>query len=54
MFDACRSHTPSDDAEIARHEVSEDGVMWRDYDPARDEGRNLHTRIVFAPPPANN
>jgi hypothetical protein len=42
----------SDDAadEIARHEVSEDGVTWRPYDRALDDGRLLHTRIVFATP----
>jgi len=39
-----------DDVEIARHEVSEDGVNWRPYDPARDTGGLLHKRIEFAPP----
>lgn len=40
-----------DDVEIARHEVSEDGVNWRPYDPAHDnDGRVLHKRIEFAPP----
>lgn len=40
-----RTHT---DDEIAKHEVSEDGVTWRAFDPMRDEGRNLHKRIEFA------
>jgi hypothetical protein len=46
------SASPSDDAtvEIARHEVSEDGVTWRPYDRALDDGRLLHKRIVFAAP----
>jgi len=38
------------EAEIARHEVSEDGVNWRPYDPERDRGRLLHKRIEFAAP----
>lgn len=37
-------------ADISRHEVSEDGVTWRPYDPQRDSGELLHTRIVFAEP----
>lgn len=42
----------ADDAEIARYEVSRDGVLWRDYDPARDQDVPLlHKRIVFAPLP---
>lgn len=42
---------PEQDDEIARHEVSEDGLTWRPYDPRRDNGRALlHQRIVFAPP----
>ena len=36
--------------EIASHEVSEDGVNWRPYDPARDGDALLHSRIVFADP----
>ena len=46
------SASPSDDAtvEIARHEISEDGVTWRPYDPALDDGRLLHKRIIFAAP----
>jgi hypothetical protein len=40
----------SADVEIARHEVSEDGVHWRPYDPERDRGQLLHKRIEFAPP----
>lgn len=43
------SDTP--DADIARYEVSEDGVTWRPYDPTRDTDERLHTRIFFAPPP---
>jgi hypothetical protein len=48
MFD----HTDRDsaDIDIDRHEVSEDGVTWRPYDPARDNGKLLHTRIIFAAP----
>ncbi|WP_158767591.1 hypothetical protein [Terricaulis silvestris] len=45
MFDAL----PSDDPDIAGHEVSEDGSMWRPFDPERDQGRTLHRRIRFAP-----
>lgn len=36
--------------DIARYEVSEDGVTWRPYDPRRDRDRPLHKRIEFAPP----
>lgn len=36
------------DPEIARYQVSEDGVTWRAYDPLRDEGQRLHRRIEFA------
>lgn len=40
----------TNDPEIARYEVSRDGVLWRDYDPLRDDGVPLlHKRIVFAP-----
>jgi hypothetical protein len=35
--------------EIARHEVSEDGLTWRPFDPQRDSQRVLHKRIEFAP-----
>lgn len=44
MFDAQRTEEP----EIDRYDVSEDGVMWRPYDPDRDQGRTLHRRIKFA------
>jgi len=37
------------DPEIARYQVSEDGVNWRPFDPARDSGQLLHRRIEFAP-----
>ena len=48
MFDM---HDIQNDPEIARYEVSRDGVLWRDYDPMRDETAPLlHKRIVFAPP----
>lgn len=46
MFDC----TDITEAEIAQHEVSEDGVNWRPYDAARDTSELLHTRIVFADP----
>lgn len=36
------------DPDIALYQVSEDGVTWRVYDPARDEGQRLHRRIQFA------
>lgn len=49
MFD-CTDLNLSSDAEIARYEVSEDGVTWRPYDPARDTNELLHTRITFAEP----
>ena len=39
----------TDEPEIARHEVSEDGLNWRPYDPERDHGALLHKRIEFAP-----
>lgn len=41
---------PAREPDIARYEVSEDGVTWRPYDPRRDRGRPLHKRIEFAPP----
>ena len=40
---------PAYDQDIARYEVSEDGVTWRPYDPRRDRDRPLHKRIEFAP-----
>lgn len=49
MFD-CTDITTADDTEIAQHEVSDDGVTWRPYDPARDTCELLHTRIFFADP----
>ena len=44
MFDAHRTEDP----EIERYDVSEDGVMWRPFDATRDQGRTLHRRIKFA------
>ena len=44
MFDATVT-----DPEIARYEVSEDGVNWRPYDSARDKDPLLHKRLEFAP-----
>lgn len=35
--------------EIAIYEVSEDGLTWRPYEPARDQHMSLHKRIIFAP-----
>ncbi len=49
MYDCTDLHDASD-AEVARYDVSEDGVIWRPYDPARDTSELLHTRIVFADP----
>jgi hypothetical protein len=49
MFDPTDIDSTAD-ADIARHEVSEDGVIWRPYDPAQDDSRRLHTRIIFATP----
>lgn len=46
MFDCIANF----DDEIAAHEVSDDGVTWRPYDPSRDTSELLHTRIVFADP----
>lgn len=48
MFDC----TDIIETEIALHEVSEDGVNWRPYDPARDTSELLHTRMFFADPQA--
>lgn len=39
----------ADNEEIASYEVSEDGLNWRPYEPARDQHISLHKRIVFAP-----
>ncbi len=53
MFATAMQNDPinEDEAEIARHEVSEDGVTWRAYDPARDRDKTfLHQRIEFAAP----
>jgi hypothetical protein len=54
MFPGAMFDTPinqDDTAEIAQHEVSEDGVTWRSYDPVRDNSAPLlHQRIVFAEP----
>jgi hypothetical protein len=36
------------DPDIACYQVSEDGVTWRAFDPARDLGQRLHRRIEFA------
>lgn len=47
----CKETSDTPDADIARYEVSEDGVTWRPYDPTRDTDERLHTRIFFAPPP---
>ncbi len=41
--------TSSDD-EIAKLEVSEDGTLWRPYDPETDRNKPLHRRMEFAPP----
>jgi len=38
-----------DDPDIARYEVSEDGLVWRAFDPERDRSLILHRRIEFAP-----
>ncbi len=49
MFEAAQTY--DDAVEIARHEVSDDGVNWRPYDRQRDNTRPiLHQRIEFAPP----
>lgn len=51
MFEAESRHpSEQEEPEIARHEVSDDGVTWRPYDPLRDRGPTLHRRIVFAAP----
>ncbi|MBL8546648.1 MAG: hypothetical protein JNL81_09285 [Hyphomonadaceae bacterium] len=44
MFDC----TDITEIEIVRYEVSDDGVTWRPYDPARDTSGLLHTRMFFA------
>ena len=48
MFEPSASPLDDTTVEIARYEVSEDGVTWRPYDRALDDGRLLHKRIVFA------
>ena len=48
MFEAESLPAEQDEPAIARHEVSEDGVNWRPFDPMRDRGRLLHRRIEFA------
>ena len=51
MFEASHIQAHEHAVEIARHEVSDDGVTWRPYDPKRDNARPiLHQRIEFAPP----
>lgn len=35
------------DEDIASYEVSEDGSVWRPYNPATDKQLTLHTRIQF-------
>jgi hypothetical protein len=42
--------SPHDDQDIARHEVSEDGIKWRPFDPKLDYGPVLHRRIEFRAP----
>ena len=49
MYDASCANQ-NQEPEIASHLVSEDGVNWRPFDPARDTNPLLHTRIEFAPP----
>ncbi|PZO56141.1 MAG: hypothetical protein DCF16_00130 [Alphaproteobacteria bacterium] len=46
MFDA----DPTSDPDIASYQVSEDGMIWRPYDAARDRLAIMHKRIEFAPP----
>ncbi len=38
------------DPDIARWDVSTDGVHWRPYNPKRDTDPLLHKRIEFALP----
>jgi hypothetical protein len=54
MLDEANTKTLQWDPDIARYEVSEDGVSWRPYDPGRDDGQPLHRRIEFAPPAADD
>ena len=49
LFSPAMFENRTDEPEIARHEVSEDGLNWRPYDPERDHGALLHKRIEFAP-----
>jgi hypothetical protein len=41
---------PKTDDDIASYEVSEDGVRWRPFDPAKDLTLRLHRRIQFVSP----
>jgi hypothetical protein len=50
MFDCTDTKTAPFDSDIAQYEVSEDGINWRPYVPARDTSELLHTRIFFAEP----
>jgi hypothetical protein len=50
MLQQVQYKPPVQDPDIARYEVSEDGVTWRPYDPRQDQDRPLHKRIEFAPP----
>lgn len=50
MLDQAQSTLPTYEPDIARYDVSEDGVTWRPYDPRQDRDRPLHKRIEFAPP----
>ena len=38
------------DEDIASYEVSEDGVVWRPFNPVTDRQLTLHRRILFANP----
>lgn len=42
----------AEDQDIAAYEVSDDGLTWRPFDPARDRDGPLHKRIIFAAPGA--
>ncbi|MDX2274077.1 MAG: hypothetical protein NW206_01390 [Hyphomonadaceae bacterium] len=48
MFDSLCQPIDGEPAGIAKHEVSEDGVHWRPFDPQQDRNRVLHSRIEFA------
>lgn len=43
------SNWENDFSDIAKYEVSEDGVAWRPFEPDRDGDKLLHKRIEFAP-----